>query len=278
MNEPIKMFVIALPRFATRYRHAQAQASRFPELLPEMIGVDGFEPGLVERRSTRASLPGAIGCALSHVEAYRQIVDGGHKRALVIEDDAILPDNLLSLLSKVGRTIRDGEVISLYNRTISVARFSSLDCTTFDSTSFYYPMDPVAVRTTAAYVIDREAAARIAAGNDPVRYLADDWADFYREEWISSIRVMLPSPISITSEDSTIETSSRHDGLKGRFRSIVKSVPLLSPIREIRRRWLLASQERNYVFVHDRSSLSERYGAAVVKKSSAADQLQAVDG
>src|SRR4051812_12010733 len=41
---------------------------------------------------------GAIGCALSHIKAYRRIVETGAPYALVLEDDALLQENFLSFL------------------------------------------------------------------------------------------------------------------------------------------------------------------------------------
>jgi len=57
---------------------------------------------------------GAIGCYLSHVKVWKDIVEKGHKNALIFEDDANIPDNLHEKMMKSMKGIPDDWDVILF--------------------------------------------------------------------------------------------------------------------------------------------------------------------
>jgi glycosyl transferase family 25 len=62
--------------------------------------------------STWEVAPGVVGCALSHINAYKKIVESNTEAALILEDDAILTDSIKLLMDnkKVIKYLRDKKV------------------------------------------------------------------------------------------------------------------------------------------------------------------------
>ena len=44
---------------------------------------------------------GQVGCALSHIKIWEKILKNGNKNTLILEDDAVLPDNLLERINNI---------------------------------------------------------------------------------------------------------------------------------------------------------------------------------
>lgn len=66
----------------------------------------------------RGALPsgGAMGCYLSHLNAYRAMLGRGEKAALVLEDDAILSEELPAYLDQLRMAAREFGVLMLEDR------------------------------------------------------------------------------------------------------------------------------------------------------------------
>lgn len=244
----MKIFAISLPRFKERYEHLQKHLSTFSGLNFSFIGVDGSNEIITSRRSTSTFLPGAIGCTLSHIEAYKCIEAENLHCALIIEDDAVLPKNIIQILAKISIKIKSNEIISLYSRTIGTAKYSSRHAERLESARLLYPMEAKWVRSTAAYVIGRDAAINIARGNDPIRFLADDFKNFYNEKWIDSIRLMHPMPVTLRAFESTIE-QGQGTGFKNIFRTAVRNIKFFDYFRKIRRQNILNQQEEDLIVI-----------------------------
>lgn len=252
----MKIFAISLPKFKTRYNSVVQSLANLKSADFEIIGVDGSDPKVFHGHSAGKFLPNAVGCTLSHVEVYRKIVEQDLRAALVIEDDVVISSDILNILAQIERVIRPGEVISLYNRTIGTARFSLQDAQILGGRRLIYPMDMRNMRTAAAYVIGREAAKCIADGNDPVRFLADDWAAFHAEGWIDSMRFLYPAPVKLFAFESTIE-QGQGAGFRAMARRVLRQIKVFSKIREIRRRRLLVCQENDIEFSSEPSSVRD---------------------
>lgn len=55
---------------------------------------------IVKNEYDRELIPGEIGCYLSHVETLQKFLEDDAEFALIIEDDAVLPDNLKSIIEE----------------------------------------------------------------------------------------------------------------------------------------------------------------------------------
>ena len=63
-----------------------------------------------------------------------------------------------------------------------------------------YPLDPAQLVTTAAYVITREACARLADEVIPVRAAADSWGFFLTEGFLERVRCVVPSLVGVRTD------------------------------------------------------------------------------
>lgn len=66
----------------------------------------------------RGALPsgGAMGCYLAHLNAYRAMLGGGEKCALILEDDAILSEELPAYLEQLRMAAREFDILMLEDR------------------------------------------------------------------------------------------------------------------------------------------------------------------
>ena len=95
-------YVINLARSTDRRAHITAELQRVGLDFEFISAVDGrtldlsdstlIDPSLVSRCVFPA---GTVGCALSHFHVYQKILEDGRDTALVLEDDVILPDDLV---------------------------------------------------------------------------------------------------------------------------------------------------------------------------------------
>lgn len=124
-----------------------------------------------------ATLP-AIGCALSHISIYKEIIDKGIDYALILEDDAILTltppivglDSYLSTQKAVAILLTP-EVI--YKNEDMIC---NLDMSVKNRTCKLYKIHSGLM--TSGYIINKSAAKLLYEHLRPVKFMADAWSDF----------------------------------------------------------------------------------------------------
>ena len=102
--QEIPVYVISLVRAQDR-RHAISKHLQALGIRYKLIdAVDGREMSSDERSNVTAPgvilHPGAVGCYLSHLKAYEDIVRGQHPVALILEDDARLNPKFSSIIMR----------------------------------------------------------------------------------------------------------------------------------------------------------------------------------
>jgi glycosyl transferase family 25 len=253
----MKIFITAIPRLSNRFAYVRAHVASISDLPYEIVGVDGTEIDRTDAASGARHNPDypspQIGCSLSHVTACRRIVEQGLPYALVVEDDIVLPAYIDALVARIGAVIRPGEVISLYSPTMVRTEFAKdQPIDPEHGLNLLLPLDMKDVRTGAAYVIEREAAAGIAAGNDPVRFLADDFRSFYDSGFINHVRIIHPTPCSVKPFQSSLE-HFRARSWKRKISDVANRLPLVSSLVALRR-WLLRQKHSRNIVPVDRPS------------------------
>lgn len=129
-------------------------------------------PMFYTRYGTNATLP-AIGCSLSHIAIYQDIVSSNTKYALVLEDDAILSEKLyLESLVKL-LDVQDPVAILL---TPEFWYKKNGDVFDIDQKHSVYELDNGFM--TSGYLINYSAAKLLLSKIYPVQYTADAWSDF----------------------------------------------------------------------------------------------------
>jgi glycosyl transferase, family 25 len=200
------VYVVSIER--NRERRALLEADLGGALpLVYLPGVDGsrlteselsaeYDDRAANVRYGRSLSPGQIGCALSHRRVYQDLLDRGHRRVLVLEDDAMpVGEGLRSAGAALEQLPQDWDFLYLFTLRGSETRW--LDW----KVRYVYPAlnatrlrryDLNRIRTThsrpftsnlrvagqhwfaLAYAVSDRAAARMLSIQTPIRTVADD--------------------------------------------------------------------------------------------------------
>lgn len=139
----------------------------------------------------------SIGCALSHFKAQQKILDEGIDVGLVLEDDTLLPADLNGLTEEVAKYMHGAEAVLLYLHSFQTpVRLTMAGAEQLSGgRNLVHIMDEGTPRSSAAYLITREACERMLKIMQPVRAVADDWALFYHEHVFDRVRYVMPAPV-----------------------------------------------------------------------------------
>jgi glycosyl transferase, family 25 len=159
----------------------------------ELDPTDANASGEIAPRFYDKFRPGEAACALSHISVYRKILADGLEWALVLEDDIIAPPELAAIADAVAGYLRGAEVALLNFDSEEVVQVSRIGAIDLPATRQL--VAPVHVRqpaSGAAYIITREACARMIELALPVQTKADDWAHFIETGGIDRLRCVVP--------------------------------------------------------------------------------------
>ena len=228
-KEPIMYaYVINLARSKDRRAHITAELQRAGLDYEVISAVDGrtldlsgstlIDPSLASRCEFPA---GTVGCALSHFHVYQKILEDGRDRALVLEDDVILPADLRDLVDEVADHVTGAEVVLLNYSSyppgpLRMSLEGSVDLGL--SRLLALPIHARQVVNAGAYVITREACERMTVEHLlPLRATADEWGFYYEEGFLDRVRCVVPGPVSKNPHfESTIGLYSLGNGVKAR--------------------------------------------------------------
>lgn len=128
-----------------------------------------------KRYRSFATLP-AIGCALSHCNLYKQIVENNDTYALILEDDALLSANVAAKIKRFESRLLVNKPIAIlltpefvYDPQEQIANLGDLNLYLLDGGTM-----------TSGYLINQAGAALLKEKLMPVSYLADVWNEFIK--------------------------------------------------------------------------------------------------
>ena len=238
-------YVINLARSADRRSHITAELKNIGIDYEIVAAVDGQDLDLndtvkIDPAFLKIEYPaGAAGCALSHLSVYTKIIADGLDKALVLEDDVILPADLVSLADAVAEQLTGAEIALLNFDSPEPVRMSSEGVIPLPPARLLaLPIDISQPRSSAAYVITREACERMVKSVMPIRVLADAWWHFYREGALDRVRCVAPLSVRKSPKfASTIGFYSLGDGLSARLVEplVRRKIPVLSQALSYRR-------------------------------------------
>jgi glycosyl transferase family 25 len=181
--------------------------------------------------------PGAIGCILSHKRVY-ELVAADSEPALVLEDDAVLPEGIAPLASQIASVMARDEVALLNFRSFGPCRLSRVGVTAVGAHELMSPLDAHQPIGTLAYVIGPEAAAQMAEIIVPIRWAADSWSEYVDAGALSSLRCVVPRPVT---QARTMRSTIRHGEVSGPRAKLLDSWPVHLTRQLNRRRiaWLM---------------------------------------
>jgi GR25 family glycosyltransferase involved in LPS biosynthesis len=167
------------------------------------------EPRAV-RRVGRPMGRGEIGCALSHCDVYRRILDRSIQLALVLEEDAVPGPQFKSFWLASAALPRHVELLLLYSEEGFIRHHGSGSLA-----GFTFHEATVMLSNTVGYYIRRDCAEQLMWCNTPVSMVAD---------WplnLSSMRQFLIVPMLIghCATGSTIATERPRGNILRRYRA-----------------------------------------------------------
>lgn len=180
-----------------------------------------------------------VGCLLSHRLVYERIAQAGHKRALVLEDDARFPPDFGSVAGALAEYLADDEVLLLNFRSFKPCRLSASDAVTVNGHQLMRALDPSQVVSALAYIVGVGTAERMAEMAIPVRFAPDSWGEYVSGGAIAALRCALPRPVV---PDRTVRSATRHGDVGGHMSAADHVLSL--PMGALRRanRWRVARQ------------------------------------
>ena len=251
-------YVINLARSPERRAHMTAELRRAKVDYEIITGVDGRDLDLDDRATidpsllARSSWPaGMAGCALSHLRVYQKMIADGLDTALVLEDDVTLPPDLGGLAGALVDYLAGSELVLLNfesEDTLKMSRKGAIDL--LPSRLLVLPIDVRQPRSSAAYLITREAAKRMSECVLPVRASPDDWWFFYREGALDRVRCVVPLPVTKSPKfESTIGLYGLGQGLKARLLEplVRHKVPVVHQAISYRRKLILRQMSRSEI-------------------------------
>ncbi|MHA7887780.1 glycosyltransferase family 25 protein [Roseicyclus sp.] len=249
------LYVVAHPKFSSRYKYICEHLQSATKATPRFVGIVGADAlRSCDHHQHRTDLtPGQIGCALSHVNAYREIVNGQVEKAVVVEDDAVLPPDFDSTVSAIMVHLREGEIISLHSPNLQQRQVSQHGALSIGRHRIFFPMEAATVRSALCYIIHKEAALRLLKANQNVKYLADDFSAFWEEGFVKHLRIASPQIVKVAGFESTI---GYHGSAPRRIIArLVNKIPFMSRYLEGRRMHMRLLRDNNHVFVDQISQL-----------------------
>lgn len=223
-------YVINLARSPERRAHITAELGKAGIDYELVEGIDGRDLDLHDPRTIDPSVlnsdwfrPNVAGCALSHLRVHQKILAQGLDRALVLEDDITVPADLSSLADAVAEHLISAEVVLLNYESRETLRMSlkgSVDLP--PSRMLLLPIDVSRPKSSAAYIITREACKRMNDSVLPIRASPDNWRHFYTDGVLDRVRCVVPLAVAKDPAfASTIDYYSRKS-VKARLNAFVE--------------------------------------------------------
>jgi len=245
----MKAHVINLARSPERRAHMLRELRKVGIEYEFVEGVDGRDVDLSDTSLVSPTwqgrspfLVGAVGCALSHQKVWGKVLQDGAERALILEDDVILPADMNALVEAVAMRTEGAEAVLLHyfggsrpEQRLQLRGSSQLS----PSRVLALPTDIGRLGGTGAYILTRDACQRMAKIMLPIRFPADDWAFFCNEGAIDRLHCVAPMPVRI---NTGFRSTIGHYGtstFQTRLREAVIKVPLVSHALTIRRQRII---------------------------------------
>jgi glycosyl transferase family 25 len=216
----MKTYIINLEHSAQRREHIVAEVDRIGLEYEIVKAVDGSQLSSQDfdklcdmetvRKFPQWLSPGMIGASLSHRLVYSRIIENNDRAALVIEDDAILPDSLAEIVAGISSVIMPNEVILLYYSSFEPLQLSTVNAARVaEKHTIMYPMFLKGVVGAVCYVITNQAAKNMVDGVMPIAAAPDSWIDFTAKGMFDSIRCVYPMDVGHLGVKSVINATAQ---------------------------------------------------------------------
>ena len=140
---------------------------------------------------------GAIGCSLSHFQAWERLLSSDKDYALILEDDAMLAEDASDIIKQLTTDMTDFDIISIHHRkNRPILPLKPLTPTREVALLRYNHIGGT------AYLISRKAAKRLLDGALPITYELDIYINRWWQHGVSNVFINPP----IAEEDGRAST------------------------------------------------------------------------
>ncbi len=243
----MRAYVINLRRSPERRMNITAQLTAHGIDHEIVEAVDGRELDMTDPRVIASIAPSFLAeewflpthaaCAMSHLSAYRKVLEDGLPWALVMEDDVTIPAGLPEMAEAVAARLAGAEVALLNFDSDQVVKVSRQGAAGLPSgRELVLPVDVHVPVSAAGYVITREACERITKGALPIRAKIDNWGHVHDEGMIDGLRCVVP--LAIMKDPSFGSTIGYHSdaSIKARLLKLASRLRLQVVERAVARR------------------------------------------
>ncbi|HAU5545175.1 glycosyltransferase family 25 protein [Proteus mirabilis] len=188
----------------------------------------------VKKRYGRILSYGEIGCSLSHIKAYQEIIENNIEWAIIFEDDIIIEKNIENLLNIDKKLLNKNTLYILgaqqyLNSEKLIIKTKKESIKVDKDIIFYHTLySSKYIYRTASYLINKDTAKKILDFTNHKFCIADDWYIFnkyklFNKIYISNL-IYHPEPIN---NQSTIEKERSANFIKRSFiRTVLSSVKI----------------------------------------------------
>lgn len=215
----IRIYAINLDRSIDRWTALLRQAELLGFSVVRIPGIDGVETPLSDRigcdvrlfarNNGRTILPGEYGCYRSHLKALSTFLDTGEPVGVIVEDDIVLPADLLVRAGAAVEALPGADVVKLFNhRIVGFKSFATSKAGDEIGRASHGPQG-----SAACYAVTRAGAQRLVDGLKIMEY---PWDVALERGWATRTRIYTTRrDVATTVRDSTtIATRSAYKAVK----------------------------------------------------------------
>ena len=204
----VRIYVINLDRSPQRLQEIAGQLSKFGLPFQRIAAVDGklatpaqqalLDENAYQQKHGKTSVPGELGCYLSHVAAIREFLESGSPFAVILEDDAILENGIVSVIQRLSSMTGQWDMVKL-------SGVHSGTPMQVQHIHEHYRLSVMFSKCTcsSAYMINRRAAQAYSDGLLPMTLPYDHEFD---KGWSYGIKVRAVTPFVVTHNTDALTT------------------------------------------------------------------------
>lgn len=131
---------------------------------------------------------GEIGCALSHLKAYKMMLDQGVDCGVILEDDVIIPQDFKSFLKNI-----EGSFDIKHSKILSLCGANKIFLgDVFFKYNGFVEYTAITAFGGFGYLINSQAARVLLNKLRPIKYEADMFMHFRENGWIDQFNILYP--------------------------------------------------------------------------------------
>ena len=191
----MRIFIVNLERSLDRKNILEKRCCELGLKVEFIKAIDGKNLSACDiKKMTRsinyAFMPGEIGCALSHQNIYKKMIEENIPEALILEDDVTLPDNLPELINLLPPSPKEPNVLLLSR----VNKYFKSPIKNLGSNFKIHRVQNAT--TTHSYIINLSAARNLLDALYPVWMTADKWS-LFEDYSLLKVEAVIPAPIEL---------------------------------------------------------------------------------